>query len=441
MKKKPTIVPVWIPDNLTNIADPGSKAGLGYENTGLDPLPAPYMNFHLNRLGQWAQLLNRMHQVEIVVDFNTGNDTTGDGSNLLPYKTVDRALEECAEGSYALIVFGETVPTIQTITKDVDLRNQAIAFVHAGNTTLKHHVDYSGAQNEIRGFDMVSSVVISYIPTVIGGPTGTKSWSTAKQAPYRSWGGKSAYIAAGSMEFPTGGASTPVLYWATSSQIGLMDVILTKLTAPQVITHSTGISIKAYVKNVMQPGEALACYTEDAGIDNSTYWLETHLYRNPKWQFNFKSNPMYSGGLRKTGAGGPEAISFRGFRGFAQDLASTLTADQTAAYWRGVVETSFRANFESYNGAGTLTNQLTKWVFTSTVNGNFVEDLTVELVGGGLADWLKAGFPGGAALAIPFYIYVTYTAGGGTGNATFFPKPIQRGERNPGIITNLASLK
>lgn len=435
-KTKPTVVPAWIPDNTTNIVDPGAKATDGYEFN--DPVPSGWLNYHLNKLGQWSEYLDRMVATTLTVNDATGNDTTGNGSSTSPYKTANKAFTECAENATTIISFTDAAPTTHVMSADVTLKNQTIVLLHSGNSTLQHNINSAGATNEIYGFDMWNSSVVSTIPHTMANPALAKNWGS-NDAIFRAQAGRNYFISSAAVSMNTNQAASTTCYIASTSQYGTIDLYFTKIAAGQVTTNSNGGTIKNYVKNLFIGGETLYGYNDDATIDDADYWIETQSYRNPQYTFNFKENASYASGLRKTAGGGPEAVTIKAFRGVSgADGTSGTTADGSDAEWEQKLE-SAPSNYAAVTGAGAMTGQLTEWSVTKTIAGNFVESALFEMTSGGYAG---SKFEANGPMSTPncpFYIHVAYT--GVADTCDFYPYITQYGERNPGLITNLPSLK
>jgi hypothetical protein len=436
-KTKPTVVPVWIPDNATNIVDPGSKATSGYVD---EILPSSYLNYHLNRVGQWMQHLNKMAAINnYYVNSGSGSDTTGTGTGLLPWATIDKALSECPANSISIINFTDTGPAMANyfIQNHTSLENQVIVFLDAGFTTIYHDIDSSGASNEILGFDMYSSAVISDTPIYVNNPSAAKNWSPVYNAPYRAQAGKNYFISSDVCRMNTTAANDTTAYWATTSAYGSIDIYLNKTSGIQYYSQSNGGAIQNYLKNLCLGGEVLSAYQGDSAIDDTDYWIRTQTSVKPTYYFDFKKNAAYSSGLRRAAAGGPESITPKAIRGLPFD-GSVCTADENNAAWATGIEAA-ASNFQSSSSAPAKVGKIMNITCTQAVSGNFIEGLTVEIDSGGLTGSVYEKEGRGLNMDIPFYLYVAYFGGADTCN--FFPYMISKGERNPGLTTNVESLK
>jgi len=58
---KPTDKPEWIPDNTTNITDPGAKATNGWGDSGVEAAPSEAFNWFWNRTSQWIDYLDSLN--------------------------------------------------------------------------------------------------------------------------------------------------------------------------------------------------------------------------------------------------------------------------------------------------------------------------------------------------------------------------------------------
>lgn len=435
-KTKPTVVPAWVLDNVTNIVAPGSKATDGYEFS--DPLPSAWLNYHLNKLGQWAQYLNAGVDRIIYVNDAAGNDTTGDGSAALPYKTAMKAFSECPENSFVSIVFTDVVATNQLITANITLKNQTIFMLAAFGSILQHNVDSSGATNQIYTISMSNSTVISFIPEIIGGIAPAKAWGTS-DSPYHAASGKNYYFADSTITMCGTGAASATHFWVTEEDGASVDCFLSAAAAGQVDTNSNGATILNFFRDVITCGESLYSYQADAGIDDPVYWVGAITFQNPVWRCNFKTNASYPSGLRKTAGGGPESVNFADFRARRGADSSGTSADGTDGEWESKLE-ECASNYTSVTGAGLKVGQITEWKVTKSVSGNFVESADFELQAGGYAGskFYDVGFRNGG-LAIPFYVEVAYT--GGADTCDFYPYLVEYGEKNPGVNTNIKILK
>ena len=103
INNKPTDKPEWIPDNTTNITDPGSKATNGWL-TG-DTAPSEAFNWFWNRTSQWIDYLDSLNS--FVADYTISvTDTTTLNSAITEIGTLPKNLNgytftlELADGTY-----------------------------------------------------------------------------------------------------------------------------------------------------------------------------------------------------------------------------------------------------------------------------------------------------------------------------------------------------
>lgn len=175
----------WIPDNTTNILDPGSRKTAGYT-----PLTAPAAQEHnwiFNVVSQHINYMRNMVNVTKYCDLSGGSDTTGDGTILAPYANIDRALNDLAPGSAAVIYLKNDTASSDvqyTIAADHDLYNQSILFdkygTNSGNNCIVQHSTYVSSNfNYIRALNLHNSIVSANtsIKHQTAVPYGLYSWA------------------------------------------------------------------------------------------------------------------------------------------------------------------------------------------------------------------------------------------------------------------------
>jgi len=427
-KTKPTVVPVWIPDNATNIVDPGSKATNGY--VFQDPLPSSYLNYHLNRVGQWMQYANRQVDVHLYINQATGNDTTGNGTVTTPYATLNKALTECGEGGVAIIEDTNVGASIHELTSDHTLKNQDIQIISSGGgITVRANTKAGGGGNiALRGFDMYNSTVTIVGAIEFGAIGAGETWDTVASM-FRAGDGKSTVHVFGTLSVASSAGAIGQCYFVQNTT-GVLATIDLWIYATITTSSRNYIFDSAVGTNLYAVGG-------DAAIDDTDYWIRTQTSVKPTYYFDFKKNAAYSSGLRRAAAGGPESITPKAIRGLPFD-GSVCTADENNAAWATGIEAA-ASNFQSSSSAPAKVGKIMNITCTQAVSGNFIEGLTVEIDSGGLTGSVYEKEGRGLNMDIPFYLYVAYFGGADTCN--FFPYMISKGERNPGLTTNVESLK
>lgn len=432
-KTKPTVVPVWIPDNTTNIADPGAKATAGYDST--DPVPYGWLNYHLNRVGQWMQYANRQVDVHLYVNGAAGNDTTGDGSAALPYATVEKALTECGENSAAYIECVDA--TTQVITTDHDLKNQSV-FIFLGGILRFNTKAEAGPTVGLCGFDMSKSAV-TIVAAIEFASVGVGSTFNVVAAAFRPVAGKSTLNIFGTVKVTTGAGAIGSCYLVQNSAGNPSSIDLYLYGGGAYITTSSQNYI---VDNAY--GITLYAYGGDAAIDDTDYWVKTQTSTDTIWEIDFTKNvdtfASYAcvSGLRQTGAS-QEVCQWIDYMGTVGAISVVHNANVAPATWTN----RLNANTGNYHAVTTNSNSYSPniaWTVTLTESTDYVTKCQIKQAASGIAGSKYAA--AGAPLRYPFpaRLEVEYIAASGD-KCIFTPYVLQWGERNPGLVTNIESLK
>lgn len=323
---KPSDLLNWIPDNTTNIFDPGSLKTNGYPASGATAVPKNiHHNWLFNRTSQWVTYLNGLEPGTFYVDYLSGSDTN-DGTISLPYKTIKHCIDtNLTIGGNIDIYIGSGT---HEITADITLENNKVVFrVTTAVTTAE--LSFSAKDNgdttaSMYGFKMNNSSVYfaarSSTKIDFGAypalPGATTDWY--QSAPFRFMSGNcTVYANCTAITFNNSGTLNQFFVYcdsgAVSPEAGAAIANVHFLGSPTITTNSKGFVVANLVNHVNIFG-ALAT------IDNSDYWVVIKNQRKDNAKYLLEM--VASGGGAGTPTGGTFQINCGNYNSGSQQAES-----------------------------------------------------------------------------------------------------------------------